>query len=374
MKASNSAPWLRLSNLARNLNLRGQRRAKPGSRPGSVIVDPESPPPRITVMQYGRDTCKEHQDVTANQVAGLLNQQPVTWINVDGLGDADTIRILGETFGIHGLAQEDIVNVHQRAKVERFEEYLFIVVRMVSIDKQLQTEQVSLIVKDNVVVTFQEHVGDCLDPVRMRIRNSHGRIRKLQADYLAYAILDAIMDGYFPVLDQYSERLDELENQLATRRARHTISQVHRIRSEFYVLRKAVWPHREMFNSLLRDFESQFSEDTRLHLRDCYDHTVQIIDITDACREIASDLRDFHFTQISIRQNEIMKVLTIMATIFMPLSFVAGLYGMNFDPEASPFNMPELRWLYGYPMALGLMALIALVMLLFFWKRGWLRR
>lgn len=366
--------WLRLPALTRMLHLRSRRRAKPGARPGTISVDPESPVPRISVMQYGADSCNELNDVTVDKVSDLLNKYSVTWVNVDGLGDENIIQALGDIFGIHGLALEDIVNVHQRAKVEDFEDQLFIVARMVSIERSLQAEQISLIVGRNFVVTFQERQGDCLDAVRSRIRKAVGRIRHLQADFLAYAILDAIVDGYFPVLDTYGQQLDELEERLSSQHARHTITKVHRLRSEFYMLRKSIWPHREMFNSLIRDFESRFSDDTRLHLRDCYDHTIQIIDITDACREIASDLRDFHFTQINIRQNEIMKVLTIVATIFMPLSFVAGVYGMNFDPNISPYNMPELKWGWGYPMALGIMASMAVGMLLFFWRRGWLQR
>ncbi|MFY9252830.1 MAG: magnesium/cobalt transporter CorA [Fuerstiella sp.] len=374
MSVSKHDSWLRLPALTRMLHLRSRRRAKPGARPGTISVDPESPVPRISVMQYGADSCNELNDVTVDKVSDLLNKYSVTWVNVDGLGDENIIQALGDIFGIHGLALEDIVNVHQRAKVEDFEDQLFIVARMVSIERSLQAEQISLIVGRNFVVTFQERQGDCLDAVRSRIRKAVGRIRHLQADFLAYAILDAIVDGYFPVLDTYGQQLDELEERLSSQHARHTITKVHRLRSEFYMLRKSIWPHREMFNSLIRDFESRFSDDTRLHLRDCYDHTIQIIDITDACREIASDLRDFHFTQINIRQNEIMKVLTIVATIFMPLSFVAGVYGMNFDPNISPYNMPELKWGWGYPMALGIMASMAVGMLLFFWRRGWLQR
>lgn len=374
MKKNDSDPWFRLPNLTRILHIRRPRRTAPGSRPGSIVVDPASPPPRVSVISYGPDDCDEVQDAPVDGVAGLLRQKPVTWINVDGLGDEAAIRALSDVFGIHKLVLEDIVNVHQRAKVEDFEDYLFIVCRMISYDGRLQTEQVSLIVGADFVATFQEREGDCLDPVRMRIRRSLGRIRSMPADYLAYAILDAIIDGYFPLLDQYGERMDELENRLSNSHARHAIARIHRLRSEFYILRKAIRPHREMLNSLIRDFESRFTADTRIHLRDCYDHTVQAIDIADTYREIASDLRDFHFTQISIRQNEIMKVLTIVATIFMPLGFVAGLYGMNFDSEVSPYNMPELKWFFGYPLVLAGMATLASGMLFFFWKRGWLSR
>ena len=374
MSKSKSESWFHLPGLTNLRHVRSKRRAKPGSQPGVISVDPESPKPKISILQFGANSASELVDVTVDQVAGMLNQDSVTWVNVDGLGDEKVIQSLGDLFGIHGLALEDIVNVHQRAKVEDFEHQLFVVARMVSFHSSLHTEQISLILGQNFVVTFQERHGDCLDQVRSRIRKGIGRIRSMKADFLAYAILDAIVDGYFPVLDLYGQQLDEIEERLMATHGRQTIARIHRLRSEFYMLRKAIWPHREMFNSLIRDFEVRFSEDTRIHLRDCYDHTIQIIDITEACREIASDLRDFHFTQINISQNEIMKVLTIVATIFMPLSFVAGLYGMNFDPNVSPFNMPELKWTWGYPMSLGIMASMASGMLIFFWKRGWLQK
>lgn len=362
-----------LSRIA-NLQLGGPRRSTPGSRPGVVIADPQAPAPEISVIQYNSETLTEQTGVAVDDVGEFRQADTVTWVNVNGLGDAATIEALGEQFGLHRLVQEDIVNVHQRAKVDEFDDHLFIVARMVSIEEHLKTEQISLILGDNFILTFQERVGDCLDPVRKRLRKLPCRMRTVGADYLAYAILDAIVDGYFPVLDQYSEQLDQLEDGLVVQKSKQVVAQIHRLRSEFYMLRKAIWPHRELFNSLLRDVESRFDKETHTYLRDCYDHTIQIIDIVETSREIASDIRDFHFTQVSMKQNEIMKVLTIVSSVFIPLSFVAGLYGMNFDSEVSGYNMPELHWAYGYPMALSVMAAIALGMLGFFWQRGWLRR
>lgn len=374
MKPSDSDSRLPLISRIANLTIGRQRRSVPGSRPGVVVADPQAPAPQITVIQYNEEHFTNQTDVAVEQIHNTHEPGTVTWVNVDGLGDAATIEMLGDRFGLHRLVQEDIVNVHQRAKVEEFDDHLFIVARMVSLDKHLKTEQISLILGDNFILTFQERIGDCLDPVRIRLRKKLGRIRSAGADYLAYAILDAIVDGYFPVLDQYSEQLDQLEDGLATHKSKQVVARIHRLRSEFYVLRKAIWPHRELFNSLLRDVESRFDKETRMHLRDCYDHTIQIIDIVETSREIASDIRDFHFTQVGMRQNEIMKVLTIVSSLFIPLGFVAGLYGMNFDSEVSEYNMPELHWAYGYPMALGVMASIALGMLFFFWRRGWLKR
>lgn len=355
-------------------NLAPARRTIPGSRPGVVVADPNSPAPVVNVIQYNEDGLKEVPIDSIEQIDGETNKDTVTWVNVCGLGDAATIEEIGVKFGLHRLVQEDIVNVHQRAKVDEFDDHLFIVARTINLENHLKTEQVSMILGDHFVITFQEYVGDCLDPVRKRLRKPLGRIRSLKADYLAYAILDAIVDGYFPVLDQYNEQLDEIEEGLSTQNSKHVVARIHQLRSEFYAIRKAIWPHRELFNSLLRDMESRFAEETRVYLRDCYDHTIQIIDVVETSREIASDIRDFHFTQVSMKQNEIMKVLTIVSSIFIPLSFVAGLYGMNFDTDVSNYNMPELHWIYGYPMALSVMATISCGMLVFFWRHGWLRK
>jgi magnesium transporter len=246
--------------------LRSRRQTEPGSRPGSIVVDPQAPAPTITAIQYNAGDFAETADVGLDRIAELLSDQHVTWVNIDGLGDATTIRTIGETFSIHRLVLEDIVNVHQRAKVDEFDEHLFIVARMVSFDDHLQTEQISLILGQNFVLTFQEHVGDCLEGVRNRLRKQIGRIRTVGADYLAYAIIDAVIDGYFPVLDQYSDRLDKLEEGLTSNRPGGVVRDIHRLRSEFYILRRAIWPHREMVNSLIRDMESRFDSETLMHL------------------------------------------------------------------------------------------------------------
>ena len=361
-----------LGKIVSNFKSTFAKRTQPGARPGTIVVDPKAPPPRMHVATYGPDGVDEKDVETVEQLRGSLKDGRVTWVNVDGLGDAQVIKQLGELFSLHPLVMEDIVHVHQRAKVEEFDQHLYVVVRMMSGDGNLQSEQVSLILGEGFVLTLQERVGDCLDPVRQRIRSGGGLIRKSKADYLAYAIIDAVLDGYFPVLERYSERLDELENELITRPGHNVITRIHRMRSELYMLRKSVWPHREAVNALLRDSTPFISSGTRIFLRDCYDHAIQLIDIVETSREMCSDLRDFHFTQVSMRQNEVMKVLTIMATIFIPLGFVAGVYGMNFDSDVSPWNMPELKWVWGYPFALGLMGTMAFSMVGFFWYRGWL--
>ncbi|MCA9074855.1 MAG: magnesium/cobalt transporter CorA [Planctomycetaceae bacterium] len=365
---------IQLPTLVRHLRPRFRKRGKPGARPGTVIADPHALQPTINVLTYDADHFEEHRLNHVDELAPVLADDRMTWVDIDGLGDASTIEKVGELFNIHGLVQEDIVNVHQRAKVEEYDDHLFIVARMVQLDVQLQTEQISLILGDNFVITFQERPGDCLDPVRHRLRNKLGIIRERGADYLTYALLDAILDGYFPVLENYGDQLDSLEEQLLERPKSSVIARIHRMRSEFFILRKSIWPHREMVNALMRESTPRITDETRIYLRDCYDHALQLIDLTDTSREIASDLRDFNLSQISMRQNDIMKVLTITATIFIPLNFIAALYGMNFDSSVSPWNMPELKFRYGYPMALGFMLAAAVGLLAFFQYRGWLGR
>lgn len=364
----------RISNVIANLRMPSVRRTKPGARPGTVVADPEAPKPRIRIMNYHGEKFEELEVQDVKDVQPHLADDRNTWINIDGLGDIKVIKRLAEMFDLHPLVIEDIVHVHQRAKVEDFQKHLYIVVRMLSNDGKSLTEQVSLIVGDGFVLTFQERVGDCLEPVRERLRVRRGRLRELGPDYLAYAIIDAVIDGYFPVLERYGAELEELEDELLERPHPGLVARIHRLRSGLFVLRKAIWPHREAVNTLLRESTPFMTDNTRIFLRDCYDHVIQLSDLVDTSREMCADLRDFHFTQVSMRQNEIMKVLTIMATIFIPLGFVAGVYGMNFDPEVSPMNMPELKWVYGYPFALGLMGTISGGLVGYFWYRGWLGR
>lgn len=348
------------------------RRSKPGAAPGTVRSDPEGLKPVIRVIAFGPDEMDEIDVADPQELRNIIGRRSVTWINVDGLGDAKVVKALGEMFNLHPLAMEDVVHVHQRAKVEAYDDQLFICARMVALADRLETEQLSIFVGKNFVLTFQEKPGDCLDPVRERIRKSRGRVRKLGPDYLAYALLDAVVDGYFPVLEKYGERLDDLEDRIARRTGKSTITQVHKNRGDLLHLRRTIWPHREAINSLLRDEHPLITADTQLYLRDCYDHAVQLIDVAETYREMCSDLRDFHYSQMGQKTNDVMKVLTIIATIFIPLGFIAGLYGMNFDSNKSRWNMPELHWVYGYPFALGLMATVSLGMIWYFYRRGWL--
>ena len=351
-----------------------RRRTPPGSSPGTLITSPESNPPKIHVFAFDSEKLIEKEIKDVKQLPELLEQFPVTWINVDGLGDASVVQALGDIFHLHLLALEDVVNAHQRAKVEDYGEYLFIVSRMVEYNGQLETEQLSMFLGPNFVLTFQEDLpGDCLDPVRQRLRKKQGRMRSSGADYLAYALLDAVIDAYFPVLEKYGERLEALDDQITTDEGTETLQDFHQLRGELLFLRRAIWPHREAMAALSREVSRLITLETRVHLRDCYDHTIQLIDFLETNRDLCSDLRDYYLSKVSNRMNEIMKVLTIIATIFIPLTFITGLYGMNFDTHVSPYNMPELRMRFGYPFVWGVMISVVIGLVLFFQRRGWLK-
>lgn len=358
-----------------------QRRTAPGASPGSIVADPSQPKPTIHVLAYGPAELVDKQVATAAEAHGLVGQHPVTWINVEGLGDARTIERFGELFGLHRLALEDTVNVHQRAKVETYGEILFVVLRMVHChrerDERCGTEQVSMFVGPNWLLCFQEgRPGDSFDRVRARIRESSGKIRQLGSDYLAYALIDAAIDNYYPVLEVYAERLDELEDMVMEPVGRRPIDRLHEVKADLLVLRRAVWPVRDAMALLAREENPRITENTRLFLRDCYDHVVQVVELIETYRELTADLRDLYMSSLSNRINETMRILTIFSTFFIPLTFIVGIYGMNFDWEngAKPLNMPELHWRFGYPMVWVAMLASAVAMLFYFYRRGWILR
>lgn len=346
-----------------------ERVSAPGASPGTVLSNPDQPAPVIRVMAYSEDKLEELPLDSLDGLPELAERFDVTWVNVDGLGDADVIAKLGEMFQLHRLALEDVVNTHQRPKVESYEGNLFIVARMVEVEEELDTEQICFFLRDGVLLTFQEgKPGDCLDPVRERLRRASGRIRARGVDYLTYALLDCIIDHYFPVIERYGERLDDLDDELMDSDGDTSIAAIHRFRSELLLLRRSIRPHREAVNSLIRDPFPEISEETRLYLRDCYDHTIQLSEAIDTYRETCSDLRDFHLSAMSNRTNDVMKTLTIIATIFIPLSFIAGVFGMNFE------HMPWLDWRYGFEVSMILMVGAAASLVLWFRRKGWFGR
>ncbi|MFN0009432.1 MAG: magnesium/cobalt transporter CorA [Planctomycetota bacterium] len=349
---------------------RTKRRSPPGTSPGTLIADPAAPKPVLTLIAYGPEGVREEAAGDLGEQRRTLAGYSVLWLDVGGLGDAGTIQRIGEAFGLHRLALEDVINVHQRPKVEVYGEHRFIVARAIDAPGTTDTEQLTVFLGPGFVVTFQEQPGGCFDFVRERIRSGKGVIRSSGPDYLVYSLLDAAIDTFFPALESLGERLETLEDEIVTAPRADSLSHVHAIKRDLLSLRRAVWPQREALSFLLREDEGVISRSTRVYLNDCYDHTVQLMDLVETYREIASGLTEIYLSSMSHRLNEVMKVLTMIATIFIPLTFIVGVYGMNFD-TSWPWNMPELRWKYGYPACLAAMALIGVGLYLWFRRRGW---
>ncbi|MGD2110206.1 MAG: magnesium/cobalt transporter CorA [Phycisphaerae bacterium] len=345
-----------------------KRHPKVGARPGTLMINGASPTPVIRVIQYTPTDVTEHEVKDVQQLREMARDGVVTWIDVQGFGDEETIRAIGDIFGLHPLALEDVVNVPQRPKTETFDDHLFWISRMAMPvhDGAVQTEQVSLVLGRNHLLTFQERYGDVLDPVRIRIRQGKGPIRKAGPDYLAYAILDAIIDGFYPILESFGEYLERLEEGIMDSPHPGLLHKLHRVKRELLAIRRAVWPQRELVSELVRGDSEFVSAMVCTYLRDVYDHCVQIIDVVETYRELTGGLMDVYLSSIGNRQNEVMKVLTIMASIFIPLTFMAGIYGMNFE------NMPELHGKWAYPILLLAMLLVALGMIIYFRRKGWL--
>lgn len=344
----------------------------PGSAPGTLIPAPDAVKSSIDVIAYGPDGFVESDLADPSEVKNYIGKWPVVWVNIEGLGSPEVVKSIGEIFSVHHLALEDVLNVHERAKIERYGDDLFMVMHMMELKDHLETEQLSVFSGKHFVVTFQEGPIDTLDPARDRIRKGQGRIRQLGSDYLVYSIIDSVLDNYFPILESYGEILDKLEDDIINRPSPEVVGNVHLVKRELLTLRRAVWPLREAINALIRDMEVTFSEETRIHLRDCYDHAVRIIDFIETYRELAADLMDVYLSSLSNRMNEVMKVLTIITTLFVPPTLIAGIYGMNFNTEISRYNMPELNWYYGYPFALLLMFVLTFAVVLLLWYKGWL--
>ncbi|GIX47262.1 MAG: magnesium transport protein CorA [Candidatus Tectimicrobiota bacterium] len=353
-----------------------KRYSPPGTPPGT-LRPPEVPQPvRVTAIHYTAETYTEQEVADVDAFLKDVPRQGVLWLNVDGLGDVALLEKLGQHFGLHPLSLEDVLNVPQRPKLEDYEAYQFLVIRMAMVqdmaDLSGRTEQVSLFLGPTYVLTIQEHYGDVFEPVRQRLRQARGRIRRSGPDYLAYALLDAAIDGFFPVLEHLSDRLTALEEAVLARPTRETLEEIYAVRRALNGLRRALWPAREAVSAFARSDSPLVSEQTKFFLRDCYDHVLQVLDVLESYRELSAGLMETYLSSQSHHLNEVMKVLTIIATIFIPLTFIAGIYGMNFNPDRSPWNMPELNWYWGYPFSLLLMAAIAAGLVFYFRRRGWL--
>ncbi|HEY3174141.1 MAG TPA: magnesium/cobalt transporter CorA [Candidatus Polarisedimenticolia bacterium] len=334
--------------------------------PGVPVLTGEALPPRIHVIRYTPDSVEEMDLASAKECSAMLEGSGVVWVDVQGLGDLDLLRTLGERFALHPLALEDVVSVGQRPKADDYDTHIFVIARMPETGHGARTDQTSIFIGSRFVLTFQEHYGDCLGPVRERIRKGKGLLRRSGPDYLAYAILDSIVDGYFPLLESYGEKLEQLEDEVVERPTRASLEEIHEAKRDLLTLRRAVWPLRDAVNCLIREESDLISAQTRLYLRDCYDHSVQILDMVETYRELAAGLMEIYISSLSQKLNEVMKVLTVIATIFIPLTFIVGVYGMNFR------RMPELEWPWGYPLLMAFMALVALGMFWYFLRRGWI--
>ncbi len=324
---------------------------------------------RITVIDYNEEHFEEKEIKSIEECFPFRDSPSVTWINIDGLHEADTIGKIGKHFNLHPLTLEDIINTDQRPKIEDNDDYIFFVMKMlyncVGNSAEIETEQISLAFGSNFVISFQEREGDVFNPVRDRIRKGKGRIRKAGADYLAYTLLDTVVDNYFSVLEAVSERVEVVEQILVSNPTRETVQLIHGLKKDMIILRKSVWPLREVISSFERYESTIINKSTRVYLRDVYDHTIQIIDNIESSRDIITGMLDIYLSNMSNKTNEVMKVLTIFAAIFIPLTFIVGVYGMNF------INIPELQWRYGYLGIWCVMILVTSCLIVFFRKRRW---
>ncbi len=348
-----------------------KRYPNPGTAPATLVaLTPRvGEPVVVRVIDYSLTGVKER---TLKSLAELPDPPPdenVTWIDMCGLSDVEALKALGEKYGLHPLALEDVLHTGQRPKLELYDNHIFMVAQMIYRDaeKQLTGEQVSIFLCKNLLITIQEEsVHDVFNPVRERIRGGRGFIRKLGADYLAYALLDAIVDHCFPVLEELGESIEELEDELMRKPSQACVHSLHQHRRTLMQLRRFVWPERDVISALLHDESGLIAPQTKIFLRDCYDHTIQIMDLVESYRDVTAGLLEMYLSSVSLKTNEIMRVLTVISSIFIPLTFFAGVYGMNFS------HMPELQWRWGYPLCLLLMASVSVGQILFFRRKKWL--
>lgn len=346
-------------------------RIEVGAAPGAIRTDDAARPTHSRLTSVSADRCVTVEQPSIGAIREAHRSAGLVWVHVTGFADTDWIRELGELFDVHELALADIVNLHQRPKLEEYTDHLFVVIRQPIVDETLHTQQLALYIGDRFLLSFAEQSPLVIAALDKRLGDPRSLLRHHGSDFLAYAIIDYVIDSFFPVLEEYGERLEALETRTIEQPDPSTNREIHHMRSDLLLLRRAVWPLREVINELIRGTSPLVEDHTRLYLRDSYDHAIRALDTVETYRELAFGLTDLYMSSLSSRMNEIMKVLTIIATVFMPLSFVASLYGMNFD-RTSPLNMPELGWPYGYIFALGLMAGVAGSMVWYFWRKGWI--
>jgi magnesium transporter len=351
---------------------RQKQKSKLGMAPGSLVFTglQKMANVDITVIHYTEDYFEESNPKSIAEVISLIKSfAGVTWINIDGLHDENSIEEICTYLGIHKLSMEDILSVGQRPKLEEYKDYVQAVLKILSLDSTEETieyEQLSFILKGNILVTFQEKTGDVFDSVRNRIKEAKGNVRKRGADYLLYALLDLVVDHYFLVLENFGEKMEDLESDLLNNPDKNILNRLHRFRRETLLLRRTVYPLREMIGRFEKLEEPLINSNIKVFIRDLYDHTIKVIETIEVLRDMTSGLLDLYMNSTSNRMNETIKVLTILTSIFIPLTFIAGVYGMNFT------NMPELQHKYGYFAILGLMAIVAISMLFYLKRKKWL--
>lgn len=359
---------------------KGFQRKPPGQKPGTAIYTGIRQLENVQITIHDFDE-KYYDVIPVNEIEQTrpyLQKDSKTWIQVKGLHDVEKLQNVWDYFNLHPLIQEDIVNTSQRPKVEDYSETVFIVMRMITHKKSkddsqgLQTEQISIVLGKNYVLSFQESEHPVFEPILKRLEIATTRLRKLGPDYLAYALADTVVDHYFHSLDLISESLEALEELIISEPNERHLQKIHALRRDLIYFRRSVWSLRDGLNSLIRDDSPLISDGVKFFIRDVYDHLVHVIDSIETNREMVFGLYDMYMSGLSNRMNEVMKVLTIIATIFIPLTFVAGIYGMNFNPDASPWNMPELNWYYGYPAAVFLMLIMSACMIYYFRRKGWI--
>lgn len=343
----------------------------PGARPGSIEIPYDAVPPIIRITCYGPEKLEDYPNSDLEMAGKLQGKYPVMWVDIVGMGDVELFDKVGQLFGIHRLALEDVVTIPQRSKVEQYSDHLFVVAQSPRKEKKHKFEQVSFFLGKNFIISWRASSSACFESVRHRMKFTGRAMRDLGPDYLLYALLDTMIDAYFPTLEKIGESVDRLDDELERGISKGMIARLHGLRHDVRLMRRIMWPLREAVGDLGTRHESLIGKETSVYLRDCHDHTVQILDTLDNHRDACSDLRDYYASEVNNRMNEIIKVLTIISTIFIPLSFVAGVYGMNFN-TGSPWNMPELNWRYGYVAVMLVMLTIAVFQLYYFRAKGWL--
>lgn len=350
-----------------------RRRLPVGASPGTLIADPCADPGVLRLMLISPDKCKTIEKAGIGDVTANRDKWQTLWLDCVGLGSIDLIREIGSIFKLHPLALEDVVNTGQRPKADFFDDHAFVVCSMIDDVEKHRYEQVAVFFGANFVVTFQEREGDPFDPVRKRIEGPlPNRLRSRGADYLAYALIDAVVDSYFPPVEAASEAVDRIEDAMMTEPHKQQMRQLHEQRRSTNVLKSVLWPLRDALSSLIRTEVPYIAADTKIFLNDTLDHTMRLIELVETQRDTVTGLIEMHLSLTQARTNDVISYLTIVSVIFMPLTFLVGVWGMNFDPDISPWNMPELRTYYGYPSALLFMALVALALVAFFKWKKWL--